>query len=412
MDKTLNRRAFLSRSAVLGCSLAASPLVTPVSFAAVPGDQRLVVIVLRGGMDGLSVVAPYGDPAFAALRGTPEIGGETGAADLDGFFALHPGLHPLMPLWRAGQLSFVHAVSTPYRDKRSHFDGQDLLEAGIPENADLDAVRDGWLNRLVQQLPEATAETAYAIGNDPLAILGGPAPITRWSPEADLALSPQAIRLARLVMQDDPAMTAALNAAFALAEEDGDALMLDGGSEEMMSQMVADMQANRGQSVVQRMAEFAGKRLRKDASIASFSINGWDTHARQEASLRRALGAVSEAILTLQAELGARRWERTTVVAVTEFGRTARMNGTQGTDHGTGGAMILAGGALKGGRVIGDWPGLSEADLYDRRDLMPTRDLRAHLGWLIHGLFGLDRNVIEASLFPGLQMEGDPRLLL
>ena len=145
MAADLTRRLFLTRSAALGCSLAASPLVTPVTFAATPGDARLVVIILRGAMDGLGAVMPHGDPAYAGLRGAlPE-----GAADLDGFHALHPALAPLMPLWQQGQLGVVHAVSTPYRDKRSHFDGQDLLEAGI---TDLSAglSRDGWLNRLLQ----------------------------------------------------------------------------------------------------------------------------------------------------------------------------------------------------------------------------------------------------------------------
>lgn len=145
---SMNRRSFLTRSALLGCSLAASPLVTPVSLAATGGENRLVLILLRGGMDGLDVVRPYADPAYAALRGAQKLGGEEGAIDLEGYFALHPALRGLMPLWNARQLGFVHAVSTPYRDKRSHFDGQDLLETWI---ATLDGgmPRDGWLNRVV-----------------------------------------------------------------------------------------------------------------------------------------------------------------------------------------------------------------------------------------------------------------------
>ena len=158
MTKDLSRRAFLARSAVLGCSAAASPLWTRVSFAAAPWDTRLVVIILRGGMDGLDVVRPYGAPEYAALRGS--LAAE-GGADLDGFFGLHPALSPLMPLWARGELGFVHAVSTPYRDKRSHFDGQDLLEAGT---GDLAGARDGWLNRMLQLVPGVEAQTAFALG--------------------------------------------------------------------------------------------------------------------------------------------------------------------------------------------------------------------------------------------------------
>ena len=161
-----------------------------------------------------------------------------------------------------------------------------------------------------------------------------------------------------------------------------------GEGDNMMAMMQADSQAaRRGQGHL-RIAEFAAERLRGDSRIASFSLNGWDTHDNQQTSLARALGTLAETILALQTGLGP-LWDRTTVVTMTEFGRTARVNGTNGTDHGTGGAMILAGGAVRGGRVIADWPGLDEAALYDRRDLMPTRDVRAHAAWVMRGLFGL-----------------------
>lgn len=396
MAADLTRRLFLTRSAALGCSLAASPLVTPVTFAATPGDARLVVIILRGAMDGLGAVMPHGDPAYAGLRGAlPE-----GAADLDGFHALHPALAPLMPLWQQGQLGVVHAVSTPYRDKRSHFDGQDLLEAGI---TDLSAglSRDGWLNRLLQHYPGVGTDTAYAIGRDALPILGGAAPVSRWSPEADLTLSPQALKLAELVMQDDPLFAAALAQAYDITSQPE-----MGGSDQPKAR------GKKGPSPEGRIAEFAAQQLSGAARIASFSINGWDTHDRQEVALTRALAKLSEVILTLRDGLGGPVWQQTAVIAMTEFGRTVRLNGTGGTDHGTGGAMILAGGAIRGGQVVADWPGLSEADLYARRDLMPTRDLRAHVGWIIQGLFGLDRGMVERTVFPGVDLGADPRLLL
>jgi uncharacterized protein (DUF1501 family) len=165
-------------------------------------------------------------------------------------------------------------------------------------------------------------------------------------------------------------------------------------------------------SLERRVAEFIGKRLREETRIAAFSITGWDTHQRQDRSLPNALGRLSEAILTLQTTLSGPVWNKTTVVAVTEFGRTARLNGSGGSDHGTGGLMVLAGGALRGGQVVGDWPGLSEAQLYERRDLMPTRDLRAYLGWLLHSQFGLSVSTLETSIFPGLDLGVDPRLTL
>lgn len=411
MARDLSRRAFLTRSAAIGCSLAASPLVTPVTFAAAPGESRLVVIILRGAMDGLAAVQPYGDPAWAALRGRPDLGAEDGPADLDGFYAMHPALRPLLPLWRQGELGFIHAVSTPYRDKRSHFDGQDLLEAGITDLSG-GLSRDGWLNRLLQHYPGVGTETAYAVGRDALPILNGEAPVSRWTPEADLSLSPQAVRLAELVMQDDPAFAAALGQALRIAGADGDAVESGMGPEEVDTMMGKALTASRGQSAEVRVAGFVGAQLRRESRIASFSINGWDTHDHQERHLKGALGGLSDVILTLRESMGGDVWKKTAVVAMTEFGRTASINGTSGTDHGTGGAMVLAGGAIRGGRVVADWPGLDEASLYARRDLMPTRDLRAHAGWLINGLFGLDRGVIERDVFPGVELGADPGLLL
>lgn len=402
---TLNRRDFLARSTLLGCSLAASPLVTPLSFAATPGDNRLVVILLRGAMDGLDVVRPYGDAGYGALRGDAMA---DGALDLDGYFALHPALAGLMPLWPRGQLGFAHAVSTPYRDQRSHFDGQDLLEAGVSISGE---ARDGWLNRVLQNIPAAQGETAYAIGRDPLQVLGGPAKIQRWSPEADLVLSPQAIELAQLIMREDPAFDAAFTRAMTISDNDGDAVAMTGGTRQMGQAIAANRKTEKGVSLEQRVAEFAGKRLRAETRIASFSINGWDTHNQQDRTLPRALTRLSDAILTLRDTVRDDVWKKTTIVAVTEFGRTARINGSGGTDHGTGGLMVMAGGALRGGRVIGDWPGLDEAQLYERRDLMPTRDVRAHLGWLLHSQFGLEKSTIESTIFPGVDLGNDPQLL-
>lgn len=397
----LTRRAFLSRSGALGCSLAASPLVTPVALAAAPWDMRLVVIILRGGMDGLDVVQPYGDPGLRDLRRGLSVGPQDGAIDLDGFFAMHPAMAPLVPMWQRGELAFAQAVSTPYRDKRSHFDGQDLLEAGTDRLGS--GVRDGWLNRLLQAVPGVTSQTAYAIGLGALPVLGGSAAVANWTPEADLTISPQAHALLDLVMERDPA----LHAAFAEAQ------MLDAASGIEDGSLEGGLRRARqaGAKHVQ-VAEFAAQRLREEARIAAFSLNGWDTHRQQARGLGQALGRLSQTLLTLEAGLTPAVWRKTAVVAMTEFGRTARENGTRGTDHGTGGAMVMAGGAIHGGRVIGDWPGLAEVDLYDRRDVMPTRDVRAHAAWLMRAATGLEHSLIERDIFPGLDMGADPRLTL
>ena len=387
----MDRRGFLL---TLGCSVAASPLLTPVAFASAPWENRLVVIVLRGAMDGLDVVQPYGDRDYAGLRPTLAV---PVVHDLDGFHALHPALAGLMPLWDAGELGFAHAVSTPYRDKRSHFDGQDMLEAGTMDLAPMGR-RDGWLNRMLQTVPGMAGETAYAIGREQMLILTGAAEASRWSPDARLALSPQARRLVELVQEDDPLFHAASEAALTIVDE----LAAEAAGGEMG-------EALRGDHL--RLAQFAASRLRGQSRIASFSVGGWDTHNNQRANLERALVRLGDTVLTLKAELGP-VWGRTAVVCMTEFGRTARENGSRGTDHGTGGVMFYAGGAVRGGRVLGDWPGLAERDLYDGRDLMPTRDVRAHAGWLMRGMFGLERGVIEGAVFPGLDLGADPGLLL
>ncbi len=407
---TLTRRDFLTRSAILGCSAAASPLMTPVSFAASPAgsnarDNRLVVIILRGAMDGLGVVQPYGDPNFARLRKTTGFDAEN-ALDLDGFFALHPGLSALHPLWRSGELGFAHAVSTPYRDKRSHFDGQDLLEAGT---VGLQGARDGWLNRMLQNMPGVTGETAYAVGRSEMLLLNGPAEFSSWAPDASLAMSDASLQLVRLVAQEDPLFANAVDQAIRLSGSDyAGAMRAEGG---MLEAMDASGRQAMARNAHISVAEFTAEKLRGEARIAAFSLGGWDTHANQNRTIKGPLSQLSETILTLREGLG-RDWKKTAVIAMTEFGRTAEENGTGGTDHGTAGAAILSGGALKGGKVVGKWPGLARADLYAGRDLMPTRDIRAIAGWMMHDMIGLDRALIESAVFPGLDLGTNPGLIL
>lgn len=369
----LNRRAFLGAA----CSAAASPLVTPVVFAQAPGENRLVVIVLRGGLDGLGAVIPHGDPRLGELR--PSLaGGEM--ADLDGFFGLGEAFAELMPLWRAGELGFVHAVSTPYRDKRSHFDGQDMLEngSGDPSGA-MTPGRDGWLNRAISLIPGASAEYGLAVGQSRLLMMEGDQPVASWSPATELGYSEDARARLAMLYEGDPLFDAAYRGADAFAG--------------------MDMSARRENG--EALAAFTAGQLKGAARIAAFSLGGWDTHRGQAGAIRGPARQLVAALGTLKAGLGA-DWGRTAVIAVTEFGRTARENGSRGTDHGTGGAMILAGGALRGGKVHGAWPGL--ADLYEDRDLMPTADLRAYCGQVLGALFGLPGDAMGRDVFPGVDL--------
>lgn len=411
MAQNLDRRKFLLRATALGCSAAANPFVTPITLAAAPSDARLVVIILRGGMDGLDVVRPVGDTHFAQHR--PTLSDAGSMSDLDGYFALNGHLNALRPLWQRGELAFAHAVSTPYRDKRSHFDGQDLLEAGTGMDVGLNAVRDGWLNRMLAHVPNITARTAFAVGREDMIVLNGAAPVSSWSPNARLDLSPQGKRLLEGLYHDDPLFQEAGNTATELAEMLGasESMVTGGGDLEISGEMMASMQQAGKSARAKSLARFAGERMNEETRIAAFSIGGWDTHRGQGNGIRRALGELADAVTTLKSTLGA-NWQKTAIVAMTEFGRTARENGSKGTDHGTGGAMLMAGGAIKGGRIYGDWPGLGEGQLYQDRDLMPTGDVRNYAAHIMRGMFDLEASTLERVIFPGLDMGSDPRILL
>lgn len=388
------RRAFLGRLGAIGCSAAASPFITPVVLASAPFETRLVVIVLRGAMDGLDVVQPYGDPALARWRRTISLGPEAGAHDLDGFFALHGDLAGLMPLWRAGELGFAHAVSTPYRHKRSHFDGQDMLEnGGAHADGRLTQAGDGWLNRLLPLMGGVTEKIAFSVGRERLRLVSGDAPHSSWSPDADLELSPQGRLLLEAIYKDDPLFREAATKAAALSEKMGGSM--------------GPTQAGRAKA----LAQFAAARLNEETRIAAFSLGGFDTHRNQRATLPRALDELQTAILELRDGLGG-NWGKTAVLAMTEFGRTVAENGSGGSDHGTGGVLVMAGGAIRGGRVLGRWPGLSEADLFERRDLMPTDDVRRYAAHAMRGLFTISGTEITRLVFPGLDMGDDPKILV
>lgn len=405
----MDRRFFLRGATILGCSAAAHPLFSSVTLAQgakVLGDHRLVVIILRGAMDGLDAVAPLADPLLAKYR--PTLVANSEAIDLDGYFALHPYLAGLMPLWKKGELGFAHAVSTPYRDKRSHFDGQDLLEAGTGMDVLPSQTRDGWLNRMLQAIPGITAETAYAVGRDALPLLDGKAAVRNWVPGLKLDLSDQSRFMLDHIYHDDPLFRDSAQEAMALVDEMAGAEM-DPAKMAQMADPAA--QTDRQLRQIDDLVDFAANRLRNETRIAAFSLTGWDTHQRQRGSIPASFQRLERMILRLRDQLGP-DWSKTTVLTMTEFGRTVAENGTRGTDHGTGSVMLMAGGAIKGGRVMGQWPGLAEADLYARRDLMPTSDVREWAAWAMQGLYGFDRNLLENSIFPGLKMSSDPGIIL
>lgn len=414
----IDRRALLRGLGILGCSAAAHPFMTTVTLAgsdggAPLGDHRLVVIILRGAMDGLDVVRPLGERAFTGYRPTLAA---TESLDLDGFFGLHLGLSGLHPLWQSGELAFVQATSTPYRDKRSHFDGQDLLEAGTSPDLPSAHLRDGWLNRMLQSVPGLQSETAFAVGRQEMRIMRGPAPVMDWSPDTAVNLSPQAQLLLEQVYHDAPLFMAAASEAMMLSGLDlGDEMGgLAMSGDEMGSMMMAETPTLRGARLgeADRVADYAAERLRGATRIAAFSLTGWDTHKGQGKGFGRALARLERSILRLKSGLGPEVWGKTTVLAMTEFGRTVAENGTGGTDHGTAGAMLVAGGAIRGGKIYGQWPGLEEADLFERRDLMPTSDVRAWAAHAMRGLYGFDRGLLQDKVFPGLQMGEDPGLIL
>jgi len=404
-----NRRQFLIRTAALGCSAAASPFITPMTLAAAPWDERLVVIILRGAMDGLDVVRPVGDPLFNAYR--PTLNDPEGTTDLNGYFALNQHLSALAPLWQSGEVAFAHAVATPYRNKRSHFDGQDMLEAGTGMDVGVGAIRDGWLNRMLGQVPGVTARTAFAVGHEDMIILNGDAPVSSWSPDGHLDLSMQGRRLLEFLYHDDPVFQEAGNIALDLAGAMDAGATTSGAGTDANSMTMQPAMSPKKARRAKALAEFAARRLNQETRIAAFSINGWDTHRTQQNGIKPALGELGDAITTLKATLG-KNWSKTTVLAMTEFGRTARENGSRGTDHGTGGLMVMAGGAIRGGKIYGDWPGLGESDLYQNRDLLPTSDVRSYAAFAMRGLFGLDQTLLERTIFPGLDMGADPGILL
>jgi uncharacterized protein (DUF1501 family) len=390
------------RRALIGVGAAAGIAALPrITFARAETDQRLVVILLRGAMDGLSAVPAWGDPDYAAARtglAIPKPGTTGGALELNGLFGLNPALVRLHRCYGAGDLLVFHAIASPYRD-RSHFDGQNLLENGSAQPYGLG---DGWLNRALLGLPGAVKtgrpELGVALAPAMPLMLRGPAPVTSWSPS--LLPGPGADLLARvklLYAKTDPKLLAALNGAASV----------NSAAEGMGSAGSAGGAGGAGGAGADAFATLmtAAAKFLSDANgpcVAMVESTGWDTHANQVgpyAVLHRNLIALDRGLDALANGMGP-RWSRTAVLVMTEFGRTVAMNGTAGSDHGTASAAFLLGGAVAGGRVLADWPGLKPTNLFAGRDLAPTADLRSVMKATLRDHLQIDPGHLEQVVFP------------
>jgi uncharacterized protein (DUF1501 family) len=369
MKMSLDRRSFLGATALL-----AAPRVL---FAQAATERRFIFIIQRGAADGLNTVIPYAEPAYASARGALAIA-PADALKLDGNFALHPSLAHLRDLYAAGQASFFHAVASPYRD-RSHFDGQNVLETG--GNAPYQ-VKDGWMNRLVGLLPRASKEAIAFSPAIPLALRGA-VEVTSYAPSALPQANDELLMRVEQLYAGDPQLHALWSSAL---EARGMAGATGAGA------------GRQDPAALGRMA--AGFLARPDGPrIAMIETSGWDTHSGQAARLGNQLKGLDGMIAGLHEALGP-VWAQTVIVVATEFGRTVAANGTGGTDHGTGAVAMLAGGAVQGGRVVADWPGLAPANLVDGRDLKPTLALDSLIAAVCAESFGIEPRRLARVLFP------------
>ncbi len=397
-----SRRAVLTGAASLALWGAMPRLAT-----ADRRDPRLLVIVLRGGVDGLSLAAPIGDPDYARLRrhiAMPASGDMAGIA-LDGFFALNPNMPFLAGLYAARQALLVHAVHTDYRG-RSHFDGQDILESGHSTGRH----EDGWLNRALAQAPQAGRVSPRGLALDAVVplVMRGKAPVLSWIPQVNATpLRESTIsRLMDLYAETDPILARAFAEGIAM-ERTGSANPTPATAEKSGTPAPAAtaQQAPRPLREFTEAAEAAGRFLSSPDGprIGALSYNGWDTHANEgvvRGTLANRLAGLDAALKSLHDTLG-QAWKDTVTVVISEFGRTARVNGTDGTDHGSATVALLLGGAVRGGRIVTKWPGLRDTDLFEGRDLMPTQDLRGIMKGVLRDHLGIPVTALDREVFPG-----------
>jgi uncharacterized protein (DUF1501 family) len=410
MNNSFSRRAFLETSLFAGAStLVASRL----ALANAPTDGRFVFVLLRGALDGLSAVPPVGDPDYAGLRGQIALprSGEDAALPLDNTFGLHPSLEFLHRSFVAKELAVLHAVATPYRE-RSHFDAQDVLESGHPRPH---ASTSGWINRALSALPAGKARDAgVALGaNVPLA-MRGPIEVASWSPTKLAALDDGTLARITDLYARDPLLSRRLAEALdsdsianeaqatAMAEVPAAAAVDDQGGATVLERDAKEKR-NYNARYIETARAAAGFLKRDDGPrVAMFDTSGWDTHANEggaQGQLALRLRGLDAALAALKDSLGP-VWRNTAVLIATEFGRTAAINGTRGTDHGTGAAAFLLGGAVAGGRVLADWPGLARANLHEDRDLEPTRDVRSVMKGVLRDHLGVPAAALDGEVFP------------
>ena len=371
----LTRRSFVT-AAGAGGALALLGLPN-VALARVNSDRRFVFIIQRGAADGLNIVAPTGDPTYAGLRGdfAPEL---ANGAKLDSFFTLHPALAETAKVYADRQAMFVHAVASPYRD-RSHFDGQNVLETG---GTAAYQARDGWMNRLLGLLPAGEAKALSLSSTVPMALRGAHE-VSSYALAQLASPSDDLLNRVGMLYESDQQLHELWSAAMDTRMKAGDAMTPVPGGQ-------------RGAAT----GELAAKMLLGDgARIAMIETNGWDTHSAQRGRLANQLRELDQTLAALKTGLGS-EWSNTLVVVATEFGRTVRPNGTGGTDHGEGSAAMLIGGAVAGGRVLADWPGLKDSNLYEGRDLKPTTDLDALIAGALAQHYGLEPGRVMTTLFP------------
>lgn len=366
--------------------------VPKISFANLPTENRFVLVILRGALDGLAAVAPYGDPAYASMRtglALANPGEEGGVIDLDGFFGLHPSMAPLHTLYANKQLAMVHAVSSPYRE-RSHFDAQNLLENGTLQPGG----HVGWLNKFLVGM-QAKEGGAIALNQQVPLVLQGQVQVASWTPKKHAPDESSAyMQSLKAMYAQDPV----------LAQTFAEGMRIQTLAEASLTKddMMASGNAKGPEALAQSVQAAGAFLARADGPrVAVLEVGGWDTHLRQgtvNGQFATRLADLSRGLAAFPAALGA-VWDKTVVVVVTEFGRTVRMNGTGGTDHGTGSVSFVMGGRVNGGKVYGQWPGLAEAKLYQNRDLMPTTDMRSIFKTALYSHMGVPNATLD-TIFP------------
>ena len=405
----LSRRQALTAAAGFGLSL---NFVARQAFAASEGAlarKKLIFVICRGGMDGLSVSPPVGDPDYADLRRAIALG--DAALKVDGTFALHPALPATHALALAGEARIVPAVATPDR-ARSHFEAQDVLESGA---AVVYGTSSGWLNRAVSSLQAQRKVDAISIGATSPLVLRGPAAVSSWSPGGVVDSQARLPTLLQELYKDDavlgPAFArglatetmaqVAMTASNPAASGDPASMAMSG-----QAQQPANVQAylRQGQDAARKLGQTVAGFMREPQGpqIAAISLDGFDTHANQGAAtgqLATRLAYLDAVLDGIHTGLGP-DWKDTVIVVATEFGRTARINGTAGTDHGTASTALLLGGGLKKGGIVGDWPTLKTTALFENRDLAPSLDMRGLFKGVLAEHLGVEKAALDTAVFP------------